>query len=231
MADSTRTPHSSSPSRSLLAIVASALALTFACGFSAAPARADGDPASDVLATQALFLPQDAGIPVAQQTQLAALLQTAARSGNPVRVALIASPTDLGSITELWRQPANYAQFLGQELSLTYRAMLLVIMPNGFGVFDQDHPLAAERSALARIPVRPPGAGLATTALEAVQQLAVAAGHPLPLPQAQTHGATSSGDVGPWIAFAVGLALIIAAWTASLRVRPPRAGRKDLPAS
>ena len=34
-------------------------------------ARADGDPASDVLATQALFLPQDAGIPLPQRGQLA----------------------------------------------------------------------------------------------------------------------------------------------------------------
>ncbi|MBV9006759.1 MAG: hypothetical protein JO181_18980, partial [Solirubrobacterales bacterium] len=50
-----------------------------ALGWSAAPARADGDPASDVLATQLLYLPQDAGVPAAQQAQLGALLQTAAR--------------------------------------------------------------------------------------------------------------------------------------------------------
>ena len=66
-------------------------------------ARADGDPASDVLATQPLFLPQDAGIPTAQQGQLGELLQTAARNGYQIRVALIASRSDLGSVTELWR--------------------------------------------------------------------------------------------------------------------------------
>ncbi|MBV8430338.1 MAG: hypothetical protein JO244_04200, partial [Solirubrobacterales bacterium] len=115
-----------------------ALLLALAVGWSwAAPAAlADGDPASDVLATQTLFLPQDAQVPLAEQAQLARLLQEAARSGYQIRLALIASPSDLGSITELWRQPATYASFLGQELSLTYRGLLVVIMPNGFGLYD-----------------------------------------------------------------------------------------------
>ena len=81
-------------------------------------ARADGDPASDVLAQQNLFLPQDAGVPARQQTQIATLLQEAAHAGYPIRVALIASPTDLGSVTALWQQPQSYAKFLGQELAL-----------------------------------------------------------------------------------------------------------------
>lgn len=40
-----------------------------------APARADGDPASDVLATQPLFVPQDAAISLGQQGQLATLIE------------------------------------------------------------------------------------------------------------------------------------------------------------
>ena len=44
-------------------------------------ARADGDPASDVLASQTLFLPQDAGIPHGDQERLASLLNSAQRSG------------------------------------------------------------------------------------------------------------------------------------------------------
>lgn len=83
-----------------------------------ASAHADGDPASDVLATQTLFVPQDAGTSIAQQQQLAAIVQTAARRRYPLRVALIASRSDLGAVTELWREPQNYARFLGQELSL-----------------------------------------------------------------------------------------------------------------
>jgi hypothetical protein len=101
----------------------------------AAPAYADGDPASDVLATQPLFLPQDAGLPAAQQAQLSALLTKAQRRGYRIRVAVIASSSDLGSVTALWRQPQNYAKFLGQELSAVYNGPLLVVMPNGFGQY------------------------------------------------------------------------------------------------
>jgi hypothetical protein len=70
-------------------------------------ARADGDPASDVLATQTLYLPTDAGVPANRQAQIGALLQAAQHDGYPIRVAVIGSATDLGSVTELWRQPAS----------------------------------------------------------------------------------------------------------------------------
>ena len=123
------------------------LALAMAGG--AAPAQADGDPASDVLTTQPLFLPQDAAIPAKQQAQLAGLLQEAARSGYPIRVAVVASSADLGSVTELWRQPQTYARFLGQELSLVYRGPLLVVMPDGFGFEGFKPPLTYEHAAVA----------------------------------------------------------------------------------
>ncbi|HUO71429.1 MAG TPA: hypothetical protein VMU39_11670 [Solirubrobacteraceae bacterium] len=110
--------------------------------------RADGDPASDILTTQALFLPQDAGVPAAQQAQLVELLQAARRSGYPIRVALVASRGDLGSITELWQKPQSYAQFLGQELALVDRGPLLVIMPVGFGVYQVNRTPARPRAVL-----------------------------------------------------------------------------------
>lgn len=82
-----------------------------------ARAQADGDPASDVLATQRLFLPQDGSIPLAQQFELTALDGAAQRSDSQLRMALKASRNDLGSVTALWRQPENYAHFLAVELS------------------------------------------------------------------------------------------------------------------
>src|ERR1700759_3639466 len=133
-----------SQGRGLVRVIAAAIVLALGWGWLAASARADGDPASDVLATQSLFLPQDAGIPADRQAQLQRLLQEAARRGFPVRLAVIASPVDLGAITELWGQPAAYADFLGQELSLVYRGMLLVVMPNGYGIYEQGHPVRAE---------------------------------------------------------------------------------------
>jgi hypothetical protein len=81
-------------------------------------ARADGGPASDVLSSQALFVPPDAGLSATQQAQLGALVAAARADGYDLRVAVIARSADLGSVTALWRQPANYARFLGQEIAL-----------------------------------------------------------------------------------------------------------------
>jgi hypothetical protein len=190
-------------------------------------ARADGDPASDVLATQPLFLPQDAGLPLGQQGQLAGLLQAAGRSGYGVRVALVASRADLGSVTELWRQPETYARFLGQELSLVYRGPLLVIMPNGFGTYGPG--AAAAQSALAGVRIPPEGgAGLGTAALAAVERLAAASGHavPVPPPPASAARAHSSDPISA-IVFVLGGVLIAVAWAASLRARPPRFRRRS----
>jgi hypothetical protein len=194
--------------------------LALACVWSAPPARADGDPASDVLATQQLFLPQDAPAPPAQQTQLTEFLQEAARGGYPIRVALIASATDLGSVTALWRQPQLYARFLGQELSLAYHGPLLVVMPNGFGLYHLP-PGSTTHLATANT-----SAGLVSAAVTAVRRLAAAAGHPLALPKAKTTKASGNNSAAEWIAFALGALAIAAAWTASLRTRPLNIGRR-----
>jgi hypothetical protein len=188
-----------------------------------AAALADGDPASDVLASQPLFLPSDAGVPAARQAQLSALLAAARRGGYPIRVALIASKTDLGSVTGLWRSPRNYAKFLGQELSLVNQRPLLVVMPNGFGLSGPPQTVASGESALQGIQISAGGGGLATAALSAVGRLAAAAGHQLPTPHAAPAATTtSSPSVVPWIVFAAGAAMILAAWTVSLRARPLR---------
>jgi hypothetical protein len=194
--------------------------LASASGVLAGSARADGDPASDVLVSQTLFLPQDAGVPANEQAQLGTLLRAAQRAGVQIRVALIASRTDLGSVTELWRQPQNYARFLGQELSLLYRGPLLVVMPNGYGLYRLAGPLATEQSALAG--VRAPGSNLATATLTAIQRLAAARGHDLALPNATAATKSGSTDTIAWLVFATGVALIVLAWTASLRARPLR---------
>ena len=166
----------------LVAVIASTAILALACGSFATAARADGDPASDVLATQSLFLPQDAGIPIAQQGQLAGLLQAGASSGYPIRVAIIASKADLGSVTELWRQPQPYARFLGQELSLVYRGPLLVVMPTGYGFYRQVGPLPAGESTLAGLQKPVGGTDLGTAALTAIERLAGASGYSVPIP-------------------------------------------------
>ena len=189
-------------------------------------ALADGDPASDVLAQQSLFLPQDAGVSAHQQAQLAALLQAAVRAGYPIRVALIASPTDLGSVTALWRAPQSYAKFLGQELGLVYHGPLLVVMPNALGLYQLNRPDAAQQAALSHLSAPRPGTGLGVTALDAVQRLAAASGHPVPIPSASTPTRPSATDGTAWIVFAAGAVLIVLAWAASFRAKPPQLTRR-----
>jgi hypothetical protein len=190
-----------------------------------APARADGDPASDVLATQALFLPQDAGATPAQRAQLSALLQTAAQRGYPIRVALVASRGDLGSVTALWRQPETYARFLGQELAFVHKGPLLVVMPNGYGLTRLGRPLPGQ-AALTGLGA-PANAGLAGAAIGAVRRLAADAGHPLPVASVKAPSAGSSSDAIAWIVLAVGAVAIAIAWGLSARARPLRIGRRS----
>ena len=207
----------------LMSVAASIVTVALAAGWVPGSARADGDPASDVLVTQALFQPWDAGLSTNQQAQLTALLGKAEHDGYPLRVALIASAADLGSVTELWGQPQSYADFLGDELSLVYRGTLLVVMPDGFGVYRLSGSLDPERAALASIRGRVAGASLGTATLLAVQHVAAAAGHPLSIPR-EDRPPTPSGspDTVAWVVFAIGAALIALAWAASLRTQPLR---------
>lgn len=188
-------------------------------------ALADGDPASDVLASQPLFAPADGGFAPSDLAQLNGLLSSARREGVPIRVALITSPADLGSVSELWRRPQSYAQFLGQELATVYRGAVVVIMPDGIGTYQGPSPGSRHPPVVVRRQN-----GLIATAREVVQALAVAAGHPLSAPAAaQRPGSSSwlgSVDVGSWLALAGGAALVAAAWAASLRARPARRLRR-----
>jgi|GEM_PF-4818066 len=91
----------------VIALAAIAI-LALAPGPFAAVARAVGDPAAGVLATQPLFLPQDAGVPARLQLQLVALLQAAGRSGVQLRVARVAGVASFrAQPPQLWRSRAT----------------------------------------------------------------------------------------------------------------------------
>jgi hypothetical protein len=192
--------------------------LALAAGTSS-PALADGDPASDVLASRPLFAPADGGFAQSSLAQLNGLLEAAQRQRVPIRVALIASPADLGSVGELWRKPQSYARFLGQELSEVYRGTVVVVMPSGVGIFAPQADGAGQTAVARRT-------SLVSQAVATVQALALLSGHRLALPAATARPGSSSWlssvDLGSWLALAAGAALIAAAWAASLRARPPR---------
>ena len=134
-------------------------------------ARADGDPASDYLYTLKVFVPFDVAKP-AQAAQLTADVEGATKAGFPIRVAVIGSAYDLGSVPSLWRKPRLYARFLGAELAFVYKQRLLIVMPNGFGFFWKGHPVTREYATLTKIPVAGGRRGLLTAARDAVQALA-----------------------------------------------------------
>ena len=183
-------------------------------GAGAPTARADGDPASDYLAGRQVFVTSQEVTRSAAQRELLATVSAANRAGFAIRVAIISTDYDLGSITALWRKPTIYARFLGLELSSIYRGRLLVVMPSGFGFNWPEHSSRREYDALAKVPIKPGEAGLLTAAQTAVRSLARAGGIPLssaaPPPPAHTargraHGGVSNGII---VAAAVALAML-----------------------
>lgn len=151
------------------------VAVIVACAFATA-ARADGDPASDYLLATQVFLPFDIKLPKAKQAELTSVVREANKSGYAIRVAVIGSPYDLGSVTSLWRQPKQYARFLSAELQFIYKQRLLVVMPNGYGFNWPKHPSTAEYAVLSKLRVGAGADGMLNSTVTAVQKLAAASG-------------------------------------------------------
>src|SRR5215211_5115385 len=97
-------------------------------------AHANGDPASDVLLTQDAFYPYDPAVPRPVQGGLDDTLERARKQGFPLKVAIIASQNDLGSVPQFFGDPQPYADFLETEIAVEKPKPLLVVMPTGFGV-------------------------------------------------------------------------------------------------
>ncbi len=194
-------PHRNQATRAVLCLLACALL----AGLAAHPAKADGDPASDYLVAQQVFLSYDAKIPPAQQRKLVAAVASANRNGFPVRVALIWSSYDLGSVPELFGKPQTYARFLDAEDSKCWwggscgsgrfktTTRLLVVMPSGLGFAQWKHDPAAGYRTLEGIKVERTPAGLAGAATTAVTRLAAASGVKVSTKGGQTSAPAPSG--------------------------------------
>jgi cytochrome oxidase Cu insertion factor (SCO1/SenC/PrrC family) len=139
-------------------------------------ALADGDPASDYLVSRQVFVSSQQVVESRAQRELVATVGAANRAGFAIRVAVISSDYDLGSITALWRKPTVYARFLGLELASAYRGRLLVVMPNGFGFNWPGHPAGDAYRLLAKVPIGSGQEGLLGAAQTAVRRLAAADG-------------------------------------------------------
>ena len=124
-------------------------ALVFAV-CAAGTARADGDPASDLLVLRNIFVPYEAPSS-ASVTALTKQVQAAYDAGYRVKVAVIATNIDLGAIPSLFGKPTAYAKFLGQELAGYYIGPLLIVMPAGYGIYDGGRSTQAENGVLGRL--------------------------------------------------------------------------------
>jgi hypothetical protein len=177
-------------------------------------AHADGDPASDYLIGQSVFVPFGGQVTTADASRVTALVADAAKKGFTIRVAVIASPTDLGSVTALWRKPQRYAQFLGQELYFVYKGRLLIVMPNGYGISSRGKPVPDERKVLDALPL--PTKDLAAATTTAIRRLAAAKGVEVAAPS--SGGSSENRDRAIIAAVAIAVA-IVAGLAALLRRR------------
>ncbi len=167
-----------------MTLLRAAAIATVVFALAAAVARADGDPASDVLLysnTFVSFSAQSKDPKVALRREVDAVY---ARN-NRVKVAVIATQDDLGSVGVLFYKPGEYAQFLGQELMRYYVGPLLIVMPAGFGIWDGGRSTARENAVLGRLKVGGSSADeLTSSAATAVHHL-------------QAAGALKSRDILP----------------------------------
>ena len=187
----------------------------------AATARADGDPASDYLYTLKVFLPFDVKVPKTRQRELVSFVEAVNRAGYPIRVAVIGSSYDLGSVTSLWRQPRTYARFLGAELQFVYSKRLLIVMPSGFGIYWKGHPVDREYAVLSKVPIGKSPSGLVDAAQEAVSKLAAASGVKVtkPTPTVVPQGGGGHSRV---VIILAAVAAVAVAVLARLALRRPR---------
>ena len=156
----------------LIAAVAALLAVP--------PAQANGDPASDVLITQQVFIPFEAPISTSAKDELIKTVAAANERGYKIRVAVIAFTGDLGTAVSLWRHPQSYSKFLGSELAFVYSNRLLISMPSGFGFYRGRKPVAKEQAVVVKIPPGKTPTELTESTTKAVRALAAADGVILP---------------------------------------------------
>ena len=191
-------------------------------------ARADGDPASDYLLTYQVFYPYYSNTPKASLDQLKATVAEANKRGYTIRVAVITSPYDLGTVSALWEKPQPYARFLSLELAFAYKNRLLVVSPKGYGYVEKTQPAPSKLALVRTVPIGKGTDGLLLTADRAVRLLAASSGVKLP-PAHVSSGSgssSSSGTIVIGIAAGVGALLVVGIELLRRRRRRQRLSRE-----
>lgn len=181
-------------------------------------ARANGDPASDYLLVQSVFLPFNAKVDSDVTKRLSNVIAEAKDAKFPVKVAVIGTRYDLGTAFSLYNKAQRYSEFLGLELSFQYRDRLLVVMPNGYGFSINGKPNQAGINVVAKLP--PPGKDATKQvegAIAAIRRLAAASGIVL----SSGGGGSETRDRIVIAAGGVALVALLAAIVFYRRGRPP----------
>jgi hypothetical protein len=188
-----------------------------------AAASADGDPASDVLLLQDTYLPYTPQVPKPLGDALTRMLNAGKKKGFKLKVAVIATKNDLGSVPQFFGRPQPYAAFLQSEIAFNKPKPLLVVMPGGFGTAELG-PGAAGALQGVKPPASASGDDMGRAAIDATLKLAKASGVSLPaptLPKSSSGG--GGGGTSPAIVFGVPVLLLaLGGVLAALRSRQTR---------
>jgi hypothetical protein len=185
----------------------------------AATARADADPASDVLLGTAAFFPYQPAVAQGLQNQLLAELGRLRRRGLNLKVAVIESPVDLGAIPNMFGHPQAYAEFLEREISFNQPQPLLVVMPAGFGLSHAERPSAL---GTLRVDNTRRSNSLTESAILAVQRIAAGVGKKVATGRAEP-ARGSGGGTSPVILFVAPVILVVLGALLAARLhRAPR---------
>jgi hypothetical protein len=205
-------------------IVAFACTTLAIAAVTAAPAAlADADPASDFLLAAPVFYPYQPTTSPAIKTALEGTLAKLKRDGLNLKVAIIDSPNDLGGVSNLWRMPQPYAEFLGKEISFNQKQPLLVVMPSGFGLYGVNGKSSLSGLAL---DASHQADGLGRSAITAVVHLARANGKPIAEPAIRKEASSSKGT-SALIVFGAPVLLVAIAALLALTRRPHRDSGPD----
>jgi hypothetical protein len=183
------------------------LAATAALAIAPAPALANGDPASDVLLLQDVYLPYAPGVPTELGRTITELLKTTRKAGFPLKVAIIAQPKDLGAVPEYFNRPQAYAPFLESEIAFNTKKPLLTVMPNGYGVAALPRGAEAGLEGLDP-PKSASGDDLGRATVTAIVRLSEQAGHPVPTPKLPPPSDEGGGGASPLVVFGVPVLLL-----------------------
>jgi hypothetical protein len=183
------------------------LVATAALAIAPPAAEADGDPASDVLLLQDVYLPYAPGVPGPLGKTITSLLKTTRKAGFPLKVAIVADPKDLGAVPQFFGKPQQYAPFLQSEIAFNSKRPLLVVMPAGYGAAALPKGSETGLQGLAP-PKSASGEDLGRSAIGAIVKLSAAAGHPVPQPKLPASGGGGGGSTSPLIIFGVPVALL-----------------------